>query len=434
MSFDSTRDAPSGSSQRPTVRRSVPSAFGFVGRSRCSRSARHRHRAHREHRDVVGRRRGRRAARRRCGRTAPRARRPAVTASFSALEAGVDRRAALLDQPVRVQDERRAGLELGIGLAGTRRSASRRAAACGRPRGSAPRRPGRSTSGGRWPALASVIDAEVRRDDHVERASPSGPASRLCTRRSSFSTTCARRGAVERVGAQRVPQLPHQRGGADAVAHHVAHGEAEPAAVERDRVVPVAADVGARAAAACSGPPSSAPAPAGAARAAASAGASRRSPARAAYRRACSMASAARSATSWSSDSSSRAERAVAPADAHLRSRRSRVPRRSAARRAGRSRPCRRAAAPAARLGTLVRHLGLGRSAAIRPANVSPDGDLQLLVGRPRRARGRAHGQVLVALLEQQDRGRLDLRGCRRYAWRARAAGRPERGARARRR
>ena len=54
--------------------------------------------------------------------------------------------------------------------------------------------------------------------------------------------------ALERVRAQRVAQLAHQRGRADAVPDDVAHRDAEPAAVEREHVVPVAADVGARAA------------------------------------------------------------------------------------------------------------------------------------------------------------------------------------------
>ncbi len=53
----------------------------------------------------------------------------------------------------------------------------------------------------------------------------------------------ARRVPLERVRAHRVPELPHQRGGADPVAHDVPHRHPDAAAVERDRVVPVAAHV-----------------------------------------------------------------------------------------------------------------------------------------------------------------------------------------------
>ena len=50
--------------------------------------------------------------------------------------------------------------------------------------------------------------------------------------------------ALERVGAQRAAQPAHHRGGREPLAGHVAHHEADPAARDRDHVVPVAAHLG----------------------------------------------------------------------------------------------------------------------------------------------------------------------------------------------
>ena len=56
----------------------------------------------------------------------------------------------------------------------------------------------------------------------------------------------ARRHAVERVGAQPAAQLPHDRGGVEAAAHHVPDRHAEPAVRKLEGVVPVAAELGRR--------------------------------------------------------------------------------------------------------------------------------------------------------------------------------------------
>ena len=53
-----------------------------------------------------------------------------------------------------------------------------------------------------------------------------------------------RRAAVHRVRPEAAPQLPHQRGGVEAPAGHVADGHAEPPARQREGVVPVTTEPG----------------------------------------------------------------------------------------------------------------------------------------------------------------------------------------------
>ena len=108
------------------------------------------------------------------------------------------------------------------------------------PARSSRRRAG-AASGGRWPALTTVIrlglEIEHGEDErrHLVRAERQRePVQPLHDARGRM--------AVERVGAQAGAHLRHHRRGADAVAHHVAGHERDAAAAERERVVPVAAD------------------------------------------------------------------------------------------------------------------------------------------------------------------------------------------------
>ena len=98
----------------------------------------------------------------------------------------------------------------------------------------------------RWQmSRVDEVDRQVGRDDGVDQRREALEV-RAVDESVEPVGDLGRRHALERVGAQAVPQLGHQRGGFEAVAGHVAQDDAHAAVAERDHVVPVAADVGSR--------------------------------------------------------------------------------------------------------------------------------------------------------------------------------------------
>ena len=94
----------------------------------------------------------------------------------------------------------------------------------------------------------------MARDDVPRRAAARGSTTRYTsvakadsiipsTSLSSRETTVVRIVVLEGERAERVPQLPHHRGGLNALADDVADDEADRAVLELDDVVPVSADV-----------------------------------------------------------------------------------------------------------------------------------------------------------------------------------------------
>ena len=183
---------------------------------------------------------GRRAARGQVPCTARR-RRDSTSARrpCGLLEPDVDRHGPPLDQAVGVEDQRRAGIELQRPVpiarlvahsgheAGHQVPAAprrRRAGSADARRARARRRrsPGRASRSTRWRSASPSIAWRSRR-----AARAAGPGRR----------------AVRGERADRRPQLPHRGGRLEAVADDVADRDADAPARQRERLVPVAADL-----------------------------------------------------------------------------------------------------------------------------------------------------------------------------------------------
>ena len=177
--------------------------------------------------------------------SAPRSSGPRERRGSQPLEPLVGMLAALLDQPVGVEEQRRAGSSSAFAVSYGGRSSAPSGDAAAAPR-YAPSPPGRRRAAAGGPRRRS---RRSRRPDRSPRAAPS-PCRPTPSRVVAVQPLEQdRRVALDqRVRAHGAAQLAHRRRGADAAAGHVAHDQQQPAALQRDRVVPVAADLGPRAA------------------------------------------------------------------------------------------------------------------------------------------------------------------------------------------
>ena len=153
---------------------------------------------------------------------------------------------ALLDEPVGVGEQRRARLE--VGACCRVRRALERAERGAAPADQVGALPGRGDDEQRRMAGRRVVERRRRGIDHREQH-----GRHVVPRHREVEVVQAlqqpRRIAFEqRVGTHRAAQLTHRRRGGDPAPGDVPDHEQELAARQRDRVVPVAADLGARAA------------------------------------------------------------------------------------------------------------------------------------------------------------------------------------------
>ena len=162
-------------------------------------------------------------------------------ARAQALEAGVDVVVAALDQAVGVEQQQAAGRHLAWWV---RYSMSSKTPSGGVPSpASVSTLPsGRRSSPGGWPARTySMLPAagsnwSVEDGRHLRRVGLAHQAIEPLHRLGG-------RVAIGHVGAQRRADAPHHRRGIDAAAGDVADREPDRAVVERDDLVPVAADL-----------------------------------------------------------------------------------------------------------------------------------------------------------------------------------------------
>ena len=154
--------------------------------------------------------------------------------------------AALLDQPVGVDEQRRARLEIGARGRVRRvlQRAQRRAAAADQVRGLAVR----ADDQRRRVAGGGVLEPRRRRIDHGQEH---GRHVVPCHRELEAVEVVQERGGIalqQRIRAHRASELAHRRGGGDAAPGDVADDQQQLAGRQRDSVIPVPAHLGPRAA------------------------------------------------------------------------------------------------------------------------------------------------------------------------------------------
>ena len=157
-------------------------------------------------------------------------------------EADVDRLAAALDQAVGVEQEAAARRERRTPpRRAARRAASRRAASTARPSKNAGARPAPApaAAGARRPRSARGRSRARRPRRRASRSARPRPGRRTC--RGARAAPPGHPRAGER--AHGAPQLPHRARGGDAAPDDVADADRHAAVRQRERVVPVAADL-----------------------------------------------------------------------------------------------------------------------------------------------------------------------------------------------